>query len=401
MAVVALALGWGVGVLAWSPGRTPLLSILVPSLAFLAPRRHHAFLLACGYCLSCTRHVPAYATSFFDSPIPGLLSWALMGGIYGAVWAVAWTSRNGKIELAMRSLAVFVVLLFPPIAVLSPGHPLVGWGFLLEGWGWLGVAAAMLGTVYSVTAVRAWSWKLVAAILLIASCALFYFSLAQTRDAGAVAGPVYSVNTRFGKPPLNDEQMLERYERVGKIIRQLAAKADGSAEVLVFPETTLGTFDGTFAQLLQAEIIQPARQAGITVVMGMEVRNRAGERYNTVTAYYPDGNRSTVAQRQPAMVSMWAPWRKDGHYSADWLRKNHLELAPGIKAAVTVCYEEYLPGLFLLSLLRERPQLAIAVSNSWAAKSVDLPAIQKTHFEGMARLFGLRMVRAENITPAN
>ena len=324
-----------------------------------------------------------------------------MGGVYGVVWAVAWTKRTGKIELAVRALGVFVVLLFPPIGALSPGHPIVGWGFFLEGWGWLGVAAAMGGTVCSALAVRVWSWRLLAPFLLVSSCVLFIMSVEQSRDAGVAAGPVYAVNTRFGKPPLNDEQMLDRYERVGKVVRQLAATADGSTEVLVFPETTLGTYDGTFAHLLQSEIIQPARQAGITVVMGMEVRNRAGERYNTVTAYYPDGSRATVAQRQPALVSMWAPWRKDGHYSADWFRQNHLALAPGIKAAITVCYEEFLPGLFLLSQWRERPQIAIALSNSWAAKSVDLPAIQKTHFEGMSRLFGLRMVRAENTSRAN
>ncbi len=396
---LALAAGWLLGYLAWSEGRTPLLAILLPCIAFAMPRRALVFAFALGYYLSCVSDVPAYAATFFSNPLPGVASWAALGVVCSSVWTAAWTPGNGIAVLSIRTLAALVILLAPPIGALSPGAPIVGWGYVLEGWAWVGVVASTAATVASVLLVRRAPPKRVFASLSMLAVLLFIASGHQSRETGVAAGDVYAVNTRLGKPPINDAQMLDRYERIGAIIRSVGVNAQ-KGEVLVFPETTLGTFDATFSYLLQSEIIIPAREAGVVIVMGMEIQNAEGERYNTVTAYYPDGTRSTIAQRQPALVSMWAPWKGPGHYSADWGRNNHLAIAPGVKAAVAVCYEEYLPGLFLLSQWKERTPLVIAMSNSWAANSARLPYIQRTHFEGMARLFGLRMVRAENLTPA-
>lgn len=60
------------------------------------------------------------------------------------------------------------------------------------------------------------------------------------------------------------------------------------------------------------------------------------------------------------------------------------------------CYEEYIPLLALIDEATRDFNLTVAMSNTWAANSETASAIQAYHSQGMALMFGRRILRAEN-----
>ncbi|MFD2274243.1 hypothetical protein ACFS07_33130 [Undibacterium arcticum] len=62
---------------------------------------------------------------------------------------------------------------------------------------------------------------------------------------------------------------------------------------------------------------------------------------------------------------------------------------------VLFCYEEHLPGIILSGIWRKRPEVIVAVSNSWWGKGGVAPVVQERHSESLAKLFGIPLLRAE------
>lgn len=191
--------------------------------------------------------------------------------------------------------------------------------------------------------------------------------------------------------------MTSRYERIAKMAGSIA-EGEGAARLVVFPETSIGQFDPSFSSILRNEIEYQAKRAGQTFILGAEIAGNGGSMQNLALLIRRDGTMSYVPQRQPALLSMWAPW-SDKHFPADWLANNILPVENDLKFSVIFCFEEYIPFLYLINEARDSYSMIVVLANAWAAPSLETTIIQATHSEGMARLFGRRYLRAENYRP--
>jgi len=398
-----LSVGAAIGYAAWGSGRTPLLAILIPLLCFSARSRSEAFLLALGYHLAVVRFLPDYAKAWFDEPLLGLPIWLGVGFVSAAGWATGWTASSDGKRVALASLCALAITLLPPVAVVLPGHPVVAWGFLLEGTGWVGLFAAIAATMGGCVLVRrarvseAHVWHLPLVMGLIAAF-LVTLSLRQDRMDGSVVGDMAAFATGWGSPPRTDEEIIARLEKAGAMARE-ASGGEGGARLVVFPETSMGKYDTSFGPVFRNELVAQAQAGRQAIMIGGEVALPDRTAQNLAVLIRRDGTISYVTQRQPAPISMWAPW-KDGHFPADWFGTNTLQIEPGLRARVIFCYEEYLPFLTLINEARDPHTLVVVMANGWAIPNLEASHIQETHTEGLARLFGRKYLRAENYQPA-
>lgn len=280
----------------------------------------------------------------------------------------------------------------------------------MQGFGWLGVAGALIGTGLLSVALRCKRLPILfpRCVPGLVDLSLFglitttlIVSMLQIRNDGRVLEHAVGVKTNWGSQPQTDLEVISRIEKIGKITRAMAG-GDDDARLLVFPETILGRYDASFDAVLDREVVRPAKQAGQFVIVGMDRLNPDGRTLsNAAMLIRPDGTVQIVGQRQPSPVSMWRPWSEQGHYPADWLSNNVVELAPGYSARVMFCYEEYLPILHLLNEAKDSHQLIVSIANLWAAEGSAASNTQAALTEGMALLFGRSFLRSENGPPVS
>jgi hypothetical protein len=391
-AIAGTALGWA----AWGEGRAPVLAILLPLAIASCRTRLQAFVLGGGYAIGVLRTTGVFIAGWFDNnPAVAVGSVLVYAAVAGATWSMGWSaSRSPAVRAGWMALA-WVLALAPPFALGMPGHPLVAAGYLAPGVGWAGVVLAL--------AVAAFCGAVPALIervrpgYLAAGVAVLVAALATAGQlaagAPAAAKGVHAHQTRWGNLE-SAEQAIDRMQLMG---RQSAP--DGTF-LSFWPESILGRWDPVMHQVLNLELLARARRAGRIEVVGMDIVLPGQLLLNGAVAFHPDGSTQTVVARQPAPMSLWRPWRSSDTFLADWRASNVLTLGPDVRAAVNFCYEEYLPVLYLLNELRDRPTMYVALANTWAARDRTAAAIQTWHSLGMARLFGRPYVKAEN-GPAN
>lgn len=390
-AAAGLALGWA----AWGEGRAPILALALPLFVAACGSRGRAFAIAAGYALGLSRHAPAFIGGWFDgSLVVGFAVVAAMALISGAAWCVGWSRTAAPWRRAASMMLAWLLALAPPAALGLPGHPLIAMGYLLPGSAWLGVCAALLLAGASAAVTRplaggaaAWIGRGGAA-LVIAGLAIAGALHPHTGGALAARG-VHGMNTAWGELETPDAA-LTRIESMGRQV------PPADTQVAVWPESILGRYEPALYPVLELELLAGAKRTNLTHLIGMDLPLQNERLLNGVVAFYPDGNTATAVARQPAPVSLWRPWRSSHTFLADWTASNMLPLGQGDTAAVLFCYEEYMPILYLLNELRDRPTLYLVLANTWAAQEREAAVIQTMHSKGMASLFGRPYVKAEN-----
>lgn len=396
-------LGCGLGLAAWAPGRSPVASILLPVLWIMAPTRATAFAATAAYHLAVVRFLPDFAGTWMNDPRLGFLCWLGIGLACGAVWAAFWPRSRKPSVVALATCGALATLLLSPIAAISPGHPLVGWGFFAPGTGWLGVALMFLLSAAAASVVRsvASTGRLqqlgnIAGLCLLAAAFALRGPMSEPGNM-RLAGRVGGVNTQLGGfPAFGSLEVMERLARIGRATMQLAG-GDDEIQTVVFPEGIVGIYDPSLYPAMELEIVRPIARTGQTVLIGADLRSGAGTFQNIALVFRPDGSSAWIAARQTTPVTQWRPWNKDMHFPADWLASSTITLGGGVRARVMFCHEEWMPVLHLLSEAREPHNLVIAVSNLWAASDPVADYLQGTHSVGMARLFGRKLVRSVNL----
>lgn len=390
------------GALAWGLSRTPILAVVLPLLCFFAQRRMHVFMLALGYHLAVVRFLPEYLQTWFDTLWIAVPAWLALGIASALGWSLIWTASRRGWVVAVVSGAAFVLTLLPPFAAFMPGHPLIAWGYLLEGKGWFGVAIAVVITMLACAEVRRptpgvprWFAPYIVTMLV---GFLVWASFHQKQTDARMVEDTVAVHTGWGPPPRKDLDVIERIEKVADISRRLSG-SENKPRLIVFPETTLGRYDTTFGPVLRNEVVSQATGAGQAILMGAEIDLPDGTSQNGALIVRRDGTSEFLVQRQPALASMWAPWKSRGHFTADWMRSSVVTIESGLSARVMVCYEEYMPLLHLLSEATQPHVLVVAIANAWAAPTLEATQIQANHTLGMAMLFGRRVLRSENYRP--
>ncbi|HEX2543287.1 MAG TPA: hypothetical protein VHL79_00315 [Ramlibacter sp.] len=387
--VLSLALGVALGLLAWGEGRVPVPALSLPLLVGLSRSRAQAFWLAFGYAAGVLRHAAAFIASWFgDHLVVGMAAVVAYAVIAGAVWACGW-SASPRIATRMGTMAA-AWLLALGLALAVPGHPLVAAGFVLPDSGWAGaLAACLLGpaalAVLTTLRPRARAGMMA---LLLASLAAAGVALHREPTTGALAG-IAPRTTAWGALRSPDDVL----QRLQHMARAPLALTDTT---VVWPESILGRYEPSFEPVLQLELLQPARAAGRTLVIGMDLPLPGERLASAAVVFHPDERRVVALARQPAPLALWKPWRQEHTFVADWRAGNMLELGQGERAAVIFCYEEYMPLLYLLNEAFDAPTLYLALANTWAARDPAAATIQTWHSLGMARLFGRPYLKAEN-----
>lgn len=389
LAGLGVAAGVLLGVAGWGQGRVLVLAIALPLFVVFSRTRLQAFCVAFGYSLGVTRYDVAFVASWFDNNL--LIGAGAMLGIAvvtGSVWCLGWSKSP---HLAGRALAIGAAW-FLALALNAgvPGHPVIAMGYVLPGSGWLGVALSIalpglaLAAASFLPAERLRYGVGAAIVVGLAAAGIMLF---RPPPAGIVGG-IQAQSTNWGNLRGEDDA-LARMQRMG------AATLDQRTATVVWPESIIGRYDPALYQVLDLEVLQPARRTGRTQIIGMDIAMAQNRMLNSAVAFYPDGRTATAVARQPAPLSLWRPWRDTDTFVANWGAHNILNVGQGDRAALIFCYEEYMPVLYLLNEALDQPTIYIALSNTWAAQP-GAAAVQTWHSLGMARLFGRPYVKAEN-----
>ena len=394
--LIGLVLGWGIGVAAWGEGREPVLAILLPVLLAFAPTRSVAIALGLGYLMGVERAGPAYIAGWFDQNLLiGVVIWASSCILGALAWSAGWTASPLAWRKALSSVVAWLLTLVPPVAMLAMGHTTIAWGYLLPGGAWVTFALSALAPALLIAAL---SHERVAAIaragvIAALGVSLLVQSYFYTPPNTQMVADIVAVNTNWGKAE-DALDVGERIQKIGLTVRNLGS--ENLAGALVYPESILHVYDPRLFTLLSQHVLDPAAQFNMTLVLSMDLKDNEGNLQTIATAVYPDGRSATANARQPVPIALWRPWSKSGTYLGDWTSNNILQIKEGIKARVVFCYEEYIPILSLINEVMDDHNLVLVMSNTWASKDELGPLIQSQHSQGIAKMFGRAILRADN-----
>lgn len=388
-----------IGYLAWNAEVAPVAATLLPLAVLACSTRIAVFLLALGYHATTVRGLAEFAANYFGGDLfLGALLWLLLAAASAVGWIVFWKPSGSSLSRSTLVVLGMLLTLLPPFASVMPGHPLIGWGYLLPGWGWTGVFTAIgasFALIYWTAASGRYLRHLIAGALLASIVSITL----DTTGAELRSSEVRGVSTSLGKPPADDAQMIDRIESVRQLVLSLTRENE-AGQILLFPETTLGTLDAAYAPILKSAIQRPLYDAQASAIIGWELLDGARSK-NMVTLFRPDGSVDHAVQRHPALVSMWRPWSESMHFPMSFGKTNHIALNETTVGALLVCYEEFIPLMFLLDEARGEHDVALIVSNSWASVISSFPEVQRLHSLGMLKLFNRHFARAANYTAPN
>lgn len=400
--VLAACVGTLIGIGAWGEDRLPYLAALLPFAIGITGSRTQAIFLGVSYILATERGHPAFAAAWFDgNMVVGVLLWFLSGLAGGLAWSLGWTASTKPWRKAAASVVAWIVTLVPPIALTSMGHPMVAWGHILPNTGWWGVFASV-----AVPAALLWMYALTlgpSSVLPLVAMPLagvflwggifaynaYAYSPVEYRSLGNIA----AMSTNWGAAS-NTREIGRRITQIGKHNASLAQNSD--LRVLIYPEAIIQRYDPAMLAALKEQVIDPAAKAAQTVILGVDLPRDGGNWDTALMAFYPNGEVAKAFARQTIPLALWRPWQSTDSFSSDWRANNILKLEDGLRARVIFCYEEYLPLLGLINEAKDDFEIVVVVANTWAAKDPLAPAIQAQHSEGIAKLFGRPVMRAEN-----
>ena len=377
-------LGW----LAWSPAGSIWALLVVPLLWASMPTRRAAFWALWGYYLAGARDVPVVVARFF--PESGLAFaaaiWGLHAAILAAAWSLAWPRPESSARTVLwRFLGLTAVLVFPPLGSLAWLSPHLVAGRLYPGWGFLGASLAVLLMAIVAIASRMRTRQVFAS--LVGMGVLGAIANMAYQDRMPPAGWV-AIDTKLGIFPSDRTAAFERQQ---KLIAAVRDKLDAGAAVVVLPEEVAGEWRPAVRYWWNG-VDELAKRRGATVLVGADVVD--GAHYRDALVILGQDGGKLVSSRQPIPVGLWRPWSGEGAV-AEWIQPGVVRIG-GRVAAISICYEDLLLWPLLVSMWHH-PTVLISVANSWFSDGLDVPYIQSTSVALTARLFGVPLVRAQNL----
>jgi hypothetical protein len=394
---------------AWSDIGTLALLCLLPAWWSLAPRPVDAFAFVFGSVAWDSVALLHGAWNF----APSVADWGLAASAWtlscltiAGLWAGCHALlRRGPSIGCAALLAVQVLLLLPPLWLLGFFHSVVGWGDLLPGWGLSGLVIGLL-----VSVVVAWMCRqaraqrrsrgVACAVLCTVALVLAGLRPGQDSTSRPAAPPeVEAVQLRWAPlGRLDWRTAVDRPAEIARVVSQ-ARVSNPDLSVLVLPEGVLGELAQRARLVFELEVVAAARAARLELLLGAEF-SRAGKLHAGVLIVRPDGAESWLPARQPMPVLLWRPWRGGGP-AARWDQRPVVDLASGHRVYLSQCFEDVLPGFFVMGMhgSGRRPDLVVSVANGWWMPTQRLQQRQHRAIAAMARLYGLPMVRAVNRAP--
>ena len=389
-------------------------AVAMPAVAMRQPRREAAYSSAVGYYAGALWPLVPCARNFFGPSVShttALALWAVACALLASPWPLVWSisSRQAWWRTPL-GLALGVV---PPLGIIGCASPLTAAGLLFPATAWWGMAACSLAPGL----LAAWPRYAFPVLAVTAAVCNATYAPAPLPPSGWVA-----VNTHFGPIAHGRTSPTAEYS-AAQWIKRVALATD--AKVIVFPETVVPTWT-VATDTFWRPTLDHLRINGKTVIIGARLPDPregvspiATDDLTAAIALLNGGPGSSApqleptsplaydnavvirgaesgafGQRIPVPIAMWKPFQQGGA---------HLHLfASGViaignqRAAVLICYEQLLAWP-VISSLRERPSVVVAVANDHWATGTTVPTYQGLATGAWSRLFGLPFLSATNL----
>jgi hypothetical protein len=389
----------------------------VPALVLRQGSRGCSFAGAMLYYASASWAVVPASLSFLGrdtSLLTSISLWCCAAVLLASPWPLVWSPKQN--QFWWRIPAGLAVGIIPPLGIIGWASPVTAAGLLFPGTGWVGLTAAVvLAGAVAVTPRKA----LFAGVPCMVAANAFY-----SRDPSPPLGWI-GIDTNFAHSHNSDP--LAAYTRMQSI--QALVRVSNS-KVLILPESIVEDWSEA-TDLFWDETTQLLRGSGRTVLVGAtapvqrlsEPAHRSIDFSAELAALRGTGAQSeslgnlgaapiiaparpyrntimirgaqvgSFDQRVPVPIAMWKPLTDSG-VPLNLLGTGTVHLA-GKRAAVLICYEQFIVWPALTALMDE-PDLLIAIANvAWVAGS-PIPDCQAAAVRCWARLFRLPIVSATN-----
>ncbi|NNE18144.1 MAG: hypothetical protein HKN10_06680 [Myxococcales bacterium] len=321
--------------------------------------------------------IPASSRFFGSESGPSrtaILIWLGAAALLALPWGFLWSEQFAvsAVSRLVRGAALGLVLMVPPLGLVSWSNPWVAGAALLPGLGCFGFGLLTL----SVFAPGARSWPGWLAVFFVVS------AVACARHEPVAHRDWVGVSTRYGR--LTEVGVEARYDRAISS-GQVAART--GAKVVLFPEGGGGRWTPSGAALWEAQ----AAESGRVLFVGA-LQAREGVRRNGL-GIAGEGEAGFWPQRLPAPLGMWAPWRPE-HVRSDLFGSSVADIL-GHRVAMLVCFEQFVSWPALQSAV-EGAEIVFAPANLWFARGTNLSAVRDVTLQSWAALMGWSVVEAIN-----
>ena len=390
---VSVAIGAVIGYITWD-GSTGLYALAVlPLLWWMLPGRVSA--AASIFAYYCAALLPVATTILGYYPSwPAAAGWAvltLVAAVNALPWIVGWAGYNARpIRRLVGMLIAVAVSVLPPLGVASWANPLLAAGWIFPGGGWLALATLII--LWGVVA-----WRPAASSLAMAVVAGVAVTLATNLPYRQPSSPtdLVGINTQL-KGAATFPAFSQKLSDLDGTLRR--AKLS-SGQVAILPETSLDEFKESTAAMigfaLGRHLLRGPILAGTTF-------HEDGAKWAGAILLRRGKDPLLFRARQPLLLSLWHPWNRDDHYSADWFAPNVFDLGRH-RVALRICSEDFPLYWTLYDFATDRPSVLVSLSNHWWTRDPRVDLAQAQHLQAAARLFDIPVVRAENSagTPSN
>lgn len=365
------------------------MTAFVPLVWSFAKDRVAAGLFIFMYYLLAARGIPAGGAVFFGQDTPFLFSvllWIAASAALALPWILFWVKDSKLWAAFLRLTLIFIFISAPPIGLFGWASPLLAVGILLPGSRWLGLLVFLsvisllknAGTEKH----RRLYYVVVAAMVILA--AVIPHPKAKRPEG------IIGIDTHYGRVASGSARFTDAFIRTSDIAARTLSEE--SAYVLA-PETVAGVWTLASKNFWSglATLLERRRQ---TLIVGAEIYDQAGKYDNCMIFLGFDAGK-VYRQRVPVPVSMWRPFGAPGTANAYWFDPGIVELADGRRAAVLICYEQFIVWPVFLSFFA-RPDVLITTANQWWCRDTSIPMIQLQCAEAWAKLFGVPLITATN-----
>jgi hypothetical protein len=365
-----------------------------PILWFLSPGRVSAYIVASSFYLLASWGIIGSAPVFFELGAGFqtarylLLLWCGTALSLSLPWCVLWTRPDSSVySKFIRLLVISAVLSVPPLGLWGWGNPLLSAGYILPYTREAGIALVLV----------AWTalWHCLGkkrAVFRAALALVFVYIAFMSPEARLeVKTPENwrGINTRFGKLFSGSDDSIGAYFRYQALSVVLARTTE---RYIVLPETIAGWW-GKTTENLWSETTGAFALKGRTLFIGAETSKRGTKKYYNVVQVRGGAN-ATVEQRYPVPFSMWNPFSETGTI-ANWFGGNGTVEVDGKSVGVLICFEAYIYFPSLVTMV-SRPDVLVAVSNVWWAKTTNIPLLLDKCVKSWALLFDTPVVTSKN-----
>lgn len=365
------------------------LTAFVPLVWSFTMYRAEAGLFVFMYYLLAARGIPAGGAVFFgpDTPLffSGLL-WLASAVALSAPWIILWTKRHYSFFSAfLRLLFIFIFISIPPIGLFGWASPLLAVGILMPGSGWAGLLMYMIGISVLATIKNKYHLTIFAVAATIVIFTATHHQTSSPRPEG-----FSGIDTHYGRVASGSARYTEAFIRTSDIVVRVLSE---DAAYVVVPETVAGIWTKA-SEDFWSGLVSLLKERKQTLIVGAEIYDVA-KKYDNCMLFLGFDENKFYRQRVPVPVSMWLPFGGAGTANAYWFDPGVVELVDGRRAAMLICYEQFIVWPTLCSFATA-PDMLVTTANQWWCRNTSIPKIQLQCAASWAKLFGVPLITATN-----